>query len=440
MTVSALILAGVAGRTDDAGLAGSSAARPSSSFLAAPATGPVEQGWFSSNRIDPDRSGPAPGVFSRLRIFRNLVPLAASPNQRAAVNIRASALRIPERRIRVVSAGRFRVYGLGRQLYRSDDGGPAAGSTWTAFKSAAVVEHGTKSIAVSPANSGSNLCWRNEFGVWRSIDGGLSWSGLNQFSPNLSVRRSSRRRRDLRASVSGRALRRIGTSARRFRVGGPSRRRRPDTDSRVRQRLQRSARARISPPPPPPEAFFTRDPPDGRMWVSFDAGPELPIEPDASRDHRARGAHLRGPAAPHVALAALSGRDRTSLRTTNSGTFWDSLDGTSPMLPPGRSLPIGRGSGVPRHRSRRVLGASGPRECESGRGELDQPCGRLPAAPATDVRLDAANVQLFAALDGYGFTPVAAPHLQRNLRIVNGGDFSTRPPPRTRCSASSAEW
>ena len=29
--------------------------------------------------------------------------------------------------------------------------------------------------------------------------------------------------------------------------------------------------------------------------------------------------------------------------------------------------------------------------------------------------------------DGYGIYAMAAPHRQRNLRIVNGGDFSTRP-------------
>src|SRR5262249_24396254 len=29
----------------------------------------------------------------------------------------------------------------------------------------------------------------NDFGVWRTADGGLSWSGLNRFLPNLRVRR-----------------------------------------------------------------------------------------------------------------------------------------------------------------------------------------------------------------------------------------------------------
>jgi hypothetical protein len=51
---------------------------------------------------------------------------------------------------------------------------------------------------------------------------------------------------------------------------------------------------------------------------------------------------------------------------------------------------------------------------------------RLPAAAATDVRLDPAGVQLYVALDGHGVYAAAAPHRLRNLRIVNAADFSTR--------------
>jgi len=52
--------------------------------------------------------------------------------------------------------------------------------------------------------------------------------------------------------------------------------------------------------------------------------------------------------------------------------------------------------------------------------------GRLPAAPATDVKLDANGDQLYAALEGYGVYATAAPHRLRTLRLVNAADFSTR--------------
>src|SRR5262249_10105081 len=43
-----------------------------------------------------------------------------------------------------------------------------------------------------------------------------------------------------------------------------------------------------------------------------------------------------------------------------------------------------------------------------------------------DVRLDPAGFQLYIALEGYGVYAAAAPHRLRNLRIVNGGDYSIR--------------
>src|SRR5262249_30375648 len=52
--------------------------------------------------------------------------------------------------------------------------------------------------------------------------------------------------------------------------------------------------------------------------------------------------------------------------------------------------------------------------------------GALPAAPATDVRLDPGGNQLYVALDGYGVFAAGAPHRLRQLRIVNAADFSAR--------------
>jgi uncharacterized protein (TIGR03437 family) len=164
------------------------------------------------------------------------------------------------------------------------------------------------------------------------------------------------------------------------------------------------------------------------MWVSFDAGQsfrlsQMPVG-TAGRVERI----FAEPAAPHVALAALSGRGPHILRTTNSGTFWDALDWNLPDAP---------AWAVTADRAAGAVYAATDRGVFWARVDLENanPAAvnwislseRLPAAPATDVRLDAANVQLFAALDGYGIYAVAAPHRQRNLRIVNGGDFSTRP-------------
>jgi uncharacterized protein (TIGR03437 family) len=117
------------------------------------------------------------------------------------------------------------------------------------------------------------------------------------------------------------------------------------------------------------------------------------------------------------------------LRTTNTGAWWDPLDG---------NLPDVSVRGVTADRSAGALYIAGEKGIFWAHADLDNPStnpiswtslsdNKLPAVPATDVRLDAANVQLYAALDGYGVYAVAAPHRARDLRIVNGGDFSSRP-------------
>src|SRR6185503_8318112 len=75
----------------------------------------------------------------------------------------------------------------GRHLFRSDDGG----ESWvnlTAYRSANVVGVDQRSLAISPLDR-DHLVVANDYGVWRSLDGGRSWSGLNRFLPNLAVRR-----------------------------------------------------------------------------------------------------------------------------------------------------------------------------------------------------------------------------------------------------------
>ena len=79
------------------------------------------------------------------------------------------------------------MYSLGRQLLRSEDGGHSW-TNLTAYKSESVVGSGQHSLAISPADP-DQLAVANDYGVWRSMDGGLSWAGLNRSLPNLAVRR-----------------------------------------------------------------------------------------------------------------------------------------------------------------------------------------------------------------------------------------------------------
>jgi uncharacterized protein (TIGR03437 family) len=135
------------------------------------------------------------------------------------------------------------------------------------------------------------------------------------------------------------------------------------------------------------------------------------------------------PAQPGVALAALGGANAPHvLRTFNSGTFWDALDSNLPNAP---------AHAVTGERAAGAVYIATDRGVFWAQVDLDNAgtpnvnwislSDRLPTGTgATDVRLDAAGIQLYAAVEGYGVYATAAPHRLRNLRLVSAADFSTR--------------
>ncbi len=391
--------------------------------LAAPATGPVERVWFSpggSVLYARTRSG---NTFQTAD-FETWVPAETDPEPQATLS--PAVVRVPETGARIVAspARPSRSYALGRNLYRSDDGG----RTWvnlTAFRSAPVVGGEQRSVAVS-ASDPDRLIVANDFGVWRSLDGGLSWSGLNQFLPNLSIRR-------ILATPSGP----VGMRVQAERLGqlelppagsvwvpvSPG----ADPETELRQRLSSTLNVEISAVAVSGSTVYAGGT-DGHMWFSADNGAtfrpsNMPLGA-AGRVERI----FADPVEPWVALAALSGPGPHVLRTTNRGLFWDSLDG---------NLPDASAHGITAERAagavyvatdRGVFWATADLETASTAAvEWTELSGKLPAAPATDVLLDPAGAQLYAALDGYGLYAIAAPHRRTNLRILNAGDYSTRP-------------
>jgi uncharacterized protein (TIGR03437 family) len=152
------------------------------------------------------------------------------------------------------------------------------------------------------------------------------------------------------------------------------------------------------------------------LTVTDATGPVERIYVDPTRPQTALAA-VGGPVGPHV------------LRTTNGGVFWDALDSSS--------LPNVAAHAVIGERASGAVYVATDRGLFAGRADLDNASSpsvtwtnlseRLPAAPATDVKLDPAGVQLYVALDGYGVYATVAPHRMRSLRVVNAADFSLRP-------------
>src|SRR5665213_2521042 len=158
--------------------------------LAGPATGPARNVWYSAsgNRLLVETASN--------RIFETadfqhwqLNTTDSVPFTPAAVS---SAVPPPEKGARL-QAGGTRIYATGQEnIFASDD----SGKSWlnlTGYNNRSVIGDGFSALAVSPANA-QEVAAANRFGIWRSLDGGLSWRGLNEELPNLPVRRLVARR------------------------------------------------------------------------------------------------------------------------------------------------------------------------------------------------------------------------------------------------------
>lgn len=398
-------------------------------MLAAPATGPMDRVWFS-----PDGSTlyarTAAGKVYQTANYETWFPAGEVPAP-PRMNPGQSA-RLPEAGATVVAApyNRSTIYSLGRQLFRSED----EGRSWTnltSFKSNAVVGAGQRSVAVPPPPADRDqLVIANDYGVWRSLDGGRSWAGLNQSLPNLPVRRILATPR----GVAGIRIQVDGLGSLELPPGGtawvPTRATEAENEAAAMQLAATALSAQLG------EAQITAvaaagnavyaGASDGRIWVSIENAPfNLTRQPNGTKVERI----FVDPERPRVAVAALSGTGPHVLRTTNYGDryFWDSLDGNLPeagvhgIAPDfaAGALYVASDKGIFWTHTDLENNSSDPVNWTSL-------TDRLPTISATDVRLDAAGVQLYAAVEGYGVFATAAPHRLRSLRIVNSADFSTR--------------
>jgi len=389
--------------------------------LAGPATGPIEQVWFSPGGGVLYARSTSGAVFETAD-YETWTPVAAALEAPAARP--ATAARLPEAsaRILVSPSNPNVIFGLGRQLYRSEDGGHAWHNL-TAFGSRSVIGDGVNSVAVSPADA-DQLVAANDFGVWRSLDGGLSWSALNLALPNLPVRR-------ILSTVTG-------TSGTIIEVENLGTLELPPSgslwqpvdanppDAMLNALFSNRMATEITAVAQAGSALYVGSA-DGRIWVSLDGGrtfPALAWPTGGGRVERI----FADPAEPRVALAALSGAGPHVLRTTNSGGFWDPLDFNLPNRP-AHAVTADRAAGAVYVATDAGVfyGVADLENASPAPVNWVNLSTRLPAAPAFDVRLDPAGVQLYAAFDGYGVYATAAPHRARAPRIVNAADFSTRP-------------
>ena len=383
--------------------------------LASPATGPVSSVWFAPNGRSLFARTGSGRIFETIDAEHWRLNTTDGLLESASNTARSQpAAQLPEPGATVYPAGN-RIYAAGKSnLYASEDNG----RTWlnlTGFNNRSVIGGGFSSFAVSPANP-QEIIAANDFGVWRSLDGGLSWHGLNHNLPNLAVRKLNGSRAAFLADGSALTL-----------EGGvwtPSAGQDPELLLRARVAMQ--ARRQFPGAPPTAAAqsgvHVYAGTQDGRIVASHDNGGTWleslrPVTPGAV--HRIWIDAGR----PESALALAGDR---ILRTVNGGTFWDDVTG---------DLPPAAIHGITADRSASVLYIATDRGVFTGTLSLDaagpsaanwRSISRdLPVSPAWDVRLNPDNT-LSVAIDGYGVYETPAPHRPRTLRLLNGADMSER--------------
>jgi uncharacterized protein (TIGR03437 family) len=367
--------------------------------LAGPATGPVRAVWYAAGtrqllaQTDSDR------VFETNDFTRWRLNTTAAVPQTATVQTAGS-----------------RLYAAGTaNIYASDD----AGRTWlnlTAFNDQSIIGGGFTSLAVSPTNP-QEITAANKAGVWRSLDGGLSWQGLNEELPNLPVRRLLGKRV---ARLTDGTL--IEVNAATWTTNEAGSQASADPDLALRSRLEALTKQSLTAAADGSSILYAGTA-DGRLLASADGGSTWTAAPPlAGAQHIDR--IWVDATRPASALAAAGTR---LLRTVNGGLFWDDVTG---------SLPEAAIHGVTADRSANTVYVATDRGVFSGVLSLNDAgegasawksiSQELPAAPAWDVLLNADNT-LTVALDGYGVFETAAPHQTRNIRVVSGADLTERP-------------
>jgi photosystem II stability/assembly factor-like uncharacterized protein len=370
--------------------------------LASPAGGPIDRVWYSadgSRFFAKTQSGRVWQTADFEKWQQVTVDVPERTGTRPLGPDGALAIAHPLRASRMYAAGKF--------AYRSDDGG----LNWTN-----VTRTGSESIlgtklsdaAVSPRNP-EEVVVGGSHGLWRSMDGGESWTGLNDGFPNLPVQRI------LSSPGDGQPIRIVAGTREFSWVAGERLAWRVADDSLLARedQLRASASAALGVAITAVAAsgdIVYAGTADGYLFFSRDRGANWGasgLVAGAGRIDRIRIDAKETDTA--VAVTQSRGRARV-LRTSTSGVFWEDLSGN---LPPTMAV-----RGVALDRASNAIYAATDRGVYFAYTDSGVPSWTLlrPGA-AWDVALDANGNQLYAAFEDSGVFGSLAPHRLRDPRL-----------------------
>ncbi len=398
------------------------------------ATGAVDRVWYSSEGSTLFVKTASGRIFET-KDFEQW-QLITDPKVSPPPELDPSAAGTPEAGAKLATAGETgRLYAVGRDVYRSDDGG-AAWINLTAYKGACLLGAGLASVAASPSDP-DEVTVASVTGVWRSVDGGLSWNGLNDFLPNLPAGHLLALpggTRGVRLSVAD------GAAVIEWAPGEKTAWKPLDTAEAVRGQNLKDALSQVlkhsvTAIATAKDYVYAGDS-EGRLRVSADAGVSWGAVSKVGESGKVDAIWV-DPNDPRVAVAALSARTGASpnaakssyvLRTMNGGGFWDDMTANLPDAASAHGVTADRASGAIY-----VATDAGLFFTATDLGSAGRPTTwtslseKLPSAAATDVKLDAGGNQIYTALDGYGVYTAIAPHRLRDARVVSAADYSAKP-------------
>ena len=394
--------------------------------LADLATGPVDRAWYSAN---------VTGLQIRTNSGRNFETVDFDTWQALPADAlvppvaRGSAPVLPEdgAQVRISARDALRVYSFGRFVHRSDDGGKHWENT-TGYKGSSIIGDGLRDLAISPANP-DEITVVGGAGVFRSLDGGRSWHGLNASLPNLPGPRLL----TVPPGVSGPQIELAGGLVLEW-LAGERRAWTPSSNSDaasehfLRDALTAEFGVTVTAVVVRGNVVYAGDA-NGRVSISAD-GLKTWVHSTDPRRGRVNAIWV-DPIDWRIAVAVFASRTgptlepQTVLHTINGGVGWDTVS---------TNLPAVSVNGITADRASNAVYLATDSGVFSGTLDLGvfgalprwTFVAGLPAMSVTDVRLDAGQTQLWAAIEGLGVYATLAPHRYNDPRVVSAADLLSR--------------
>ena len=389
--------------------------------LAGLATGPVDRVWYSATGDQ---------IWARSLSGRTFVTndldhwVAAAPGSLAPQVPEGRTITIPENgaQVRNPASASPRVYAFRQFVHRSDN----SGKNWenlTAFRGLSIIGEGLRDLAVSPTNE-DEIVVAGSAGVFRSVDGGRSWSSLNETLPNLP----SARIRSLPEGPQGSQIELVGAMVVEWQPGErqawrPTFNAKAEDERALRQVWSGDRGVAVTALIRADRYIYTGMA-DGGIMVSADGGSNWQPEFRSNQGSGAVAAFWVDPADPRVALAVLS--VRRVLHTIDGGLSWVDISANLPDVSvrgvtadsAGNAIYVATNQGVFLARTNLNALSVVPVSWSALTG--------LPTVPAADVMLDSNAIQLWVALEGYGLYQTMAPHRAGDPRVITSAGLIAR--------------